>query len=48
MPDYLIYTAVIAAFVIGGGFGVLIMCIFAINKMGEDDIPHIPPRHFQD
>lgn len=50
MTTYLIWAAIIAAFSLGGAFGVLIMCLFAINRVGDDPLPEIEAgrMHVQD
>lgn len=44
MTTYLIYTAIAGAFAIGACFGVLIMCLFAINRLADDPLPEIDDR----
>ncbi|NOV24175.1 hypothetical protein E5S69_11695 [Cupriavidus necator] len=39
MTAYLVYVAVAGAFAIGVGFGVLIMCLIAMGKLGDAPLP---------
>ncbi|NSX16923.1 hypothetical protein HTY52_22790 [Cupriavidus taiwanensis] len=41
MDTYIIYTAAAAAFAIGVGLGVLVMCLVAMGKLGDDPMPEV-------
>lgn len=48
--ETIIFVAIMGAFAVGVGFGVLIMCIFAMATLGEEDLPDFASnaREYQD